>query len=77
MAETFEERLKKISKSNTSTKEDEKIVLYLLRAMGLHSAVVTYGIVYPTGSGHPMSIQSAAEAILVAAHSKKKLSDVV
>jgi hypothetical protein len=77
MAETFEERLKKISESNTNTEEDEKVVLYLLRAMGLNSAVVTCGVVYPTGSGHPVSIQTAAKSILIAAHSKKKLSDVI
>lgn len=75
MTETIEERLKKIAKSDTSTEEDEKIILYLLRTSGLSSAVVTCGLVYPFGQGKPMSIQQVAQSILDA--TKKKIAKVV
>jgi hypothetical protein len=75
MAETIEERLKKIAKSNTSNEDDEKVILYLLRTSGLSNAVVTCGLVYPTGYGHPMSIQQVAQSILDA--TKKKVNKVI
>jgi len=71
--ETYADRLEKIAKSNTSTEEDEKVILYLLRTSGLPNAVVAYGIVYPTGYGHPMSIQSVAKSILESARKGKKV----
>jgi hypothetical protein len=68
--------LKKIANSNSSTDEDSKVIEYLLRTSGLPNARVVLGVVYPYGHGHPMSIHTAAKAILEASQKKLKKAGV-
>jgi hypothetical protein len=75
MAETIEDRLKKIASSDTSTEEDGRLVQYVLRSMGFPNAVVVYGVAYPLGSGRPMSVHQAAKTILDAVEIQKKKRD--
>ena len=61
---TIKEWLDKLAASDTSTMEDSQTMQNLLRQrVGLPKARVAYGVVYPEGHGHPVSIQWVAKTI--------------
>lgn len=66
--QTVKEWLSKLSLTNTSTEQDSKDMLALLRNLGFNSAVVVSGIVYLEGQGTidapPTSIHTVADMIL-------------
>ena len=64
------EYLRKLSKGNSTTSEDDEKMQRILRAFGATNAVVTMGIVYMNGSGRPISIQQAAKEIMAVADKK-------
>jgi hypothetical protein len=68
MTETYEEVLKRLSISESSTELDSKVMEELLHKVGYHSAIVTCGIVYIEGKGTleapPISIHSISKLIL-------------
>ena len=58
------EWLGELVESSESTEEDGVMMQRFLRAIGFSKAIVTYGIVYPSGHGRPVSIQDMASLIL-------------
>jgi predicted butyrate kinase (DUF1464 family) len=65
MAEqTVKEWLEGLANSTQSTEKDSRMMQNLLRRIGLHNAVVTCGVVYPSGYGMPMDIHSMARELL-------------
>ena len=61
---TVQEWLRKASESNESTDVDGVMMQNLLRKVGFPQAVVTCGIVYLEGYGHPLSIQAVASKLV-------------
>lgn len=55
--------LKELSKSNSSTERDSNMMQNLLRQLFLPNAVVTYGVVYPSGYGRSLSINQMAKIV--------------
>jgi hypothetical protein len=75
--ETAGQVLERLSKSDTSSETDSKIMQALLQKTGLYpNAVVVYGIVYLDGKGTmknpPTSIHAVAKTILRAVEDAKK-----
>jgi predicted butyrate kinase (DUF1464 family) len=65
MAEqTVKQWLEELASSTQSTEKDSRMMQNLLRRIGLHNAVVTCGIVYPSGYGMPLDIHSMARELL-------------
>ena len=62
--ETNLERIQKIALSSSTTEEDDKFVEYIARYLGLTEAVAVYGIMYPFGRGHPISVNQFAKYVL-------------
>lgn len=65
---TTEERtvgkwLSDLANAVISTESDSSKMQNLLRRIGFPKAVVTIGVVYPEGSGKPVSIHSMAKMI--------------
>jgi hypothetical protein len=56
--------LKDLASRNTSTEEDERIMLVLLHKFNFPNARIVYGIVYIDGKGAPSSIQAVAQAMI-------------
>lgn len=71
------EWLEDLAGRNTSTGDDEMLMVDILRKIGFPAAVVTCGIVYVDGKGTieapPVSIQAMAK-VIVSAEEKKKVS---
>ena len=61
---TVKDRLENIANNNSCNESDEILMQNLLRQCGFPKCVVTYGIVYLEGYGHPIDIQSTAKMIL-------------
>lgn len=61
---TVKEWLEDLSKRNTSTEYDERMMQNLTRKCGFPNCVVTCGIVYLEGYGDPLGINTVAQEIL-------------
>ncbi len=61
---TIRDWLVHLSKTNESTEEDSLMMQRYLRNSGYKQAVVTYGVVYPTGYGMPTSVHAMAKHII-------------
>lgn len=61
---TNKEVLLLIAESNAISEIDEKILRYWAYKLGFNNAVITCGVVYPFGSGRPISGNSFAKVIL-------------
>jgi hypothetical protein len=62
--QTVKEWLEELAKSNQSTDKDSLRMENCLKVIGFPSARVLLGIVYPEGSGQPVSIHSMARMLL-------------
>jgi len=61
---TVNEWLQDLTDRNTSSEYDEMMMQKLTRKCGFADCVVTCGIVYLEGKGHPLSIHTVAREIL-------------
>jgi len=67
--ETIKAYIERLSKSKTTTADDDKKFQVVCRLMGFENAVVTCGVVYLDGQGTiqnpPRSIQQVASSMLI------------
>jgi len=65
---TIKEVLENISNNDTSTEQDEKVMMYILNKLGYTNSVIVCGVVYLEGKGTfenpPACIQNVARTIL-------------